>query len=144
MGLKVELKPGERMILGESVVTNGSQRTRLIIEGEMPILREKDIMTPERADTPAKRLYLAVQLMYTSKDPQAHHEIYFTLMKDIVQAAPTTWQHIANINNDILMGSFYKALKQARQLIEYEQEILVHARRGASVRKSGKADRGAA
>jgi flagellar biosynthesis repressor protein FlbT len=144
MALKVELKPGERMILGESVVTNGSQRTRLIIEGAMPILREKDIMTPERADTPAKRLYLAVQLMYTCRDPQAHHEIYFTLMKDIVRAAPTTWRHIANINNDILMGNFYKALKEARKLIEYEQEILVHAQRGASVRKSGKADRGAA
>ena len=61
MGLKVELKPGERFILGECLVTNGDQRTRLLIEGQAPILREKDIMTPAQADTPAKRIYLCVQ-----------------------------------------------------------------------------------
>ena len=33
MGLKVELKPGERLILGECLITNGDQRTRLLIEG---------------------------------------------------------------------------------------------------------------
>ena len=141
MTLKVELKPGERMILGECVVTNGSQRTRLTIEGMMPILREKDIMTSDRADTPARRLYLAVQLMYTSRDPQAHHQIYFSLMQDIVKAAPTTWPYIENINNHILMGNLYKALKDARKLIEYEGEILANAKRGAGLRKSIKADR---
>ena len=70
MALKVELKPGEKIILGECVVTNHDQRTRLLIEGQVPILREKDILTPQRADTPAKRIYLAVQLMYTSTDPR--------------------------------------------------------------------------
>ena len=67
MALKVELKPGEKIILGDCVVTNHDQRTRLLIEGQVPILREKDILTPQRADTPAKRIYLAVQLMYTSQ-----------------------------------------------------------------------------
>ena len=54
MALKVELKPGERIIIGDCVVTNDDQRTRLLIEGSAPILREKDIMTPDRADTPAQ------------------------------------------------------------------------------------------
>lgn len=136
MALKVELKPGERIIVGESVITNHDQRTRLMIEGAAAILREKDIMTAERADTPAKRIYLAVQLMYTSRDPQAHHDIYFSLMRDLVQAAPSTWPYIENINNQILTGELYKALKEAKKLITYEQELLTHAQRGgASVRK---------
>ena len=42
MGLKVELKAGERFILGDCLVTNGDQRTRLLIEGNTPILREKE------------------------------------------------------------------------------------------------------
>ena len=46
MALKVELKPGERIIIGECVITNDDQRTRLLIEGQTPILREKDILTP--------------------------------------------------------------------------------------------------
>jgi flagellar protein FlbT len=52
MGLKVELKPNERILIGESVITNCNQRSWLLIEGASPILREKDILTATRADTP--------------------------------------------------------------------------------------------
>ena len=138
MALKVELKPGERIIIGESVVTNDDQRTRLFIQGTAPILRERDIMTPERADSPAKRIYLAVQLMYTSRDPRAHHEIYFSLVKQIVQAAPSTWGYIEGINNQILTGNLYKALKEAKKLIAYEEGLLENAKRGTNVQKRSK------
>jgi flagellar biosynthesis repressor protein FlbT len=141
MALKVELKPGERIILGECVITNHDQRTRLLIEGQMPILREKDILTPELADTPAKRIYLAVQLMYTSRDPRPHHEVYFALVRDILEAAPSTWPYIEAINNLILTGEMYKALKQATKLIAYEQELLSNAKRRAGLRHGGEANR---
>jgi flagellar protein FlbT len=141
MALKVELKPGERILIGESVNTNGDQRTRFLVDGTAPILREKDIMTAERADTPAKRIYLAVQLMYMGGEPARQHEVYFALMRDILQAAPSAWQYIADINNQILTGELYKALKSAKKLIEYEQELLTHAKRGQSLRSSSAADR---
>jgi flagellar protein FlbT len=139
--LKVELKPGERILVGDSVITNADQRVRLWIDGNAPILREKDIMTADQAVTPARRIYLAVQLMYTSRDPRPHHEMYFTLVRDILQAAPSTWPIIESINNLILTGKMYKALKQARKLIDYERELLDHATRSARVRRGGKADR---
>jgi flagellar protein FlbT len=141
MGLKVELKPGERFILGECLVTNGDQRARLHIEGQAPILREKDIMTPEQANTPAKRIYLVVQLIYTSRDPAAHHETYFALMRDLVQAAPSAWAHMVEISNHILAGDMYKALKSAKALIVYEKELLDHAARGESLRRGRETDR---
>jgi flagellar protein FlbT len=141
MGLKVELKPGERLILGECLVTNGEQRTRLLIEGQAPILREKDIMLPAQADTPAKRIYLAVQLMYTSRDPRNHHEAYFTLMRELVQAAPSAWSYMSAISNHIMAGDMYKALKAAKGLIAYEKELLDHATRGANVRRDRQKDR---
>ena len=81
MALKVELKPGERFILGDSVITNDDQRTRLFIEGTTPILREKDILRLDQADTPCKKIYLVVQMMYLSPDPRQHHEMYFDLVK---------------------------------------------------------------
>ena len=123
MGLKVELKPGERVIIGDCIVTNGDQRTRLSVEGEAPILREKDIMTPQRADTPAKRVYLAVQLMYISPDPQSQHGTYFNLVRDIVTAVPSAWPIIESINNNIMSGDLYRALKDARKLIAYEEKL---------------------
>ncbi len=141
MALKVELKPGERIILGECVITNTDQRTRLLIDGQTAILREKDILTSEQADTPAKRIYLAIQLMYTSKEPRAHHEVYFALIRDILGAAPSMWPHIESINNHILTGEMYKALKDAKKLIAYEGELLANAKRGASLRSRCEADR---
>jgi flagellar biosynthesis repressor protein FlbT len=142
MALRVELKPGERLLIGESIITNGSQRAKFLIHGSAPVLREKDIMTVKRAVTPAARVYLAVQLMYTSRDPRAHHEIYFSLIRDLVQAAPSTWPYVEVINNRILTADLYNALKAARKLMNYEQELLSNAKSGQSLRKSGKTSRG--
>ena len=127
MALRIELKPGERILIGESVLVNGDQRASFLVEGQAPILREKDILTPEQADTPARRIYLAVQLMYTSRDARAHHDVYFALVRDIVQAAPSTFPYVETINNRILTGDLYKALKEARNLIDYERELLQNA-----------------
>ena len=124
MALKVELKPHERIIVGNSVITNTDQRARLLIDGEnVPILRERDILTPETADTPAKLVYLAVQLMYISPDPQTQHGTYFNLVRDIVTAVPSAWPIIEAINNNILNGDLYRALKDARKLIAYEEKL---------------------
>jgi len=122
--LKIELKPNERVILGDCVVTNSDQRTRLIIEGTVPILREKDIMSLSRADTLAKSIYLAVQFIYTAKQPQDHHALYFRLAGEFLKAAPGAKSSIESINNRILTGEPYKALKEARRLIAYEREHL--------------------
>ncbi|MBX6426875.1 MAG: flagellar biosynthesis repressor FlbT [Variibacter sp.] len=141
MALKVELKPRERILVGECVITNADQRARLLIEGSVPILREKDIMTPERADTPAKRVYLAVQLMYTARDPSVHHGTYFQLIGEILKAAPSSWPYIEAINNQILTGNLYKALKATQRLIAYEEELMSHAKRRAGLREGREGDR---
>jgi flagellar protein FlbT len=129
MALKVELKPHERIIIGSCVITNTDQRARLLIDGEkIPILREKDILTPETADTPAKLIYLAVQLMYISPEPDVNHGTYFNLLRELVTAAPSAWPIIECININILNGDLYQALKEARKLVTYEKKLLDHAR----------------
>lgn len=142
MALKVELKPGERILIGECVITNSDRRATFLIDGKVPILREKDIMTTDQANTPAKRIYLSILLMYTSRDPREQHSTYFALVRDIVQAAPSTWPQIEVINNHILTGDLYKALKQAKQLIQYEQELMNDASR-AGIRGGRKEGRDA-
>lgn len=130
MALKVELKPGERFIIGDSVITNDKQRTRLFVEGNAPILREKDIIRPEEADTPCKKIYVVLQMLYLTDDIEQHQENYFSMMKDVRDAAPSLTPYFARINNEILTGSFYKALKEAQALIAQEGELLDNAKRG--------------
>ena len=142
MSLKVELKPHERLIVGNCVITNSDQRTRLFIDGKAPVLREKDILSPATADSPAKRIYFAVQLMYLDDDVEKLRREYFALVTDLVRAAPSTIQTIDEINNEILTGQLYKALRAAKKLIQHEQDILANAAaRDAGLPDGGQADR---
>jgi len=127
VALKVELKPDERFILGNAVITNGGNRATLLIEGDAPILREKNIMRPQNTNTPAAHVYLVIQMMYLSSEPARHNDEYFSLVRDLVTAAPSTAPFIDRINNLILTGSYYKALREAAALIAHEKEILANA-----------------
>ncbi|MCR6673770.1 flagellar biosynthesis repressor FlbT [Devosia ginsengisoli] len=130
MALKVELKPGEKLLVGNCIITNSDQRTRLFIDGRAPILREKDILTAETANTPAKRIYLAVQLMYIGDDIGLTRDQYFSLVNEFLEAVPSSTEIVNQINNEILTGQLYKALKAAQRLIEYEQDLFSNASTG--------------
>ncbi len=140
MPLKVELKAGERIIIGGSVIRNGDARARFFVEGDAPILREKDILTAATASTPARMIYLCVQLMYLTGDVPAHKGAYFALVRDFLAAAPSATAHVDDINNCILSDDLYKALKAAKQLIAYEEELMAHATSGARLREDRPGD----
>jgi flagellar protein FlbT len=124
MALRVELKPGERIIIGQSVITNSDTRAALLIDGDAPILREKDILTAETANTPVKRIYLCVQMMYLEEDIQKYQDIYFDLIKDLLAAVPSFKASIEVASNHILSGQLYKALKDIKKLFELEKTLL--------------------
>jgi len=127
MPLKLTLKPGERVILAGAVITNGSSVSHLQIENRVTLLREKDILSEADATTPCKRVYLVVQLMYIGDGltPELS-KIYWDLVQDILAAAPSTNGLISQISAYIVELGFYPALKVAKQLITYEEELLKH------------------
>ena len=94
MPLRVELKPFERIVIGQSVITNSDTRTAFLIDGDAPILREKDILTPETANTPVKRIYLCVQMMYLENDIPAYQDLYFGFIGELIQAVPSFREQI--------------------------------------------------
>lgn len=129
MGLKISLKPDERIIIGGAVVKNGSTRSDFVIENSVPILRGKDIMSLADANSPCKRIYFAIQLMYVDdKNLDGHRATYWNLVKDVTNAAPSTIFHIDQISDHILHDRHYQALKLAKKLIEYEQGVMNHVR----------------
>ena len=91
MSLKITLKSNERLIVGGAVVKNGGKGTVLYIENTIPILREKDILGEKDANTPCKRVYFTIQLMYIDEAnvPQ-YRSAYSELAGDILRAAPST------------------------------------------------------
>jgi flagellar protein FlbT len=126
MALIIDLKPGEKILIGTAVITNDNQRTRLHISGDAPILREKDVLQESEADTPCKKIYFLAQCMYLARNPREYHSKYFELLKIIQQAAPSTAVFFMKINEQIIEGHYYKALREARDLIVHEKELLDH------------------
>lgn len=127
MALVIDLKPGEKILIGSAVITNDKQRTRLHISGEAAILREKDVMQETEADTPCKKIYFIIQCMYLANTPKEYHQAYFNLVKEIQHAAPRTSVFFLSINEHIINGHYYKAMKDARELIKFEEGLLNHA-----------------
>lgn len=124
MALVIDLKPGEKILIGEAVITNDSQRTRLHIAGNAAILREKDVMQENEADTPCKKIYFLIQCMYLSEDPREYHPKYFEIQKEIQNAAPSSTIFFIQISEQIIAGQYYKGMKLAKELIDHEKELI--------------------
>lgn len=128
MPLKITLKPNEKIFIGGAVVQNGDVSAELSILSDIPLLREKDILTEQEANTSCKQIYLCVQLMYM--DPaniSTYQNNYIKLISEVMVAAPSTLGYIVDINNDLSSGRYYQALKEARKLVDYEQELIGNA-----------------
>jgi flagellar biosynthesis repressor protein FlbT len=132
MALKIFLRPNEKMIFAGAVVQNGNSKCELIIENNVPILREKDILTENDANTPCRRIYFVIQLMYIDeKNLINYHNMYWKLVHELIKAAPSLLYWIDQISEHIVSNRYYQALKLARYLIEYELEVFGNVQNSA-------------
>jgi flagellar protein FlbT len=87
-------------------------------------------MSLKDADSPCKRIYFVVQLMYVDeKNMPDHHKAYWELVKDVAEAAPSRRPLLHEISDLILHGRYYRALKLIHKLIDYEQEVINRVRK---------------
>jgi len=129
MPLKLTLKPNEKVLIGTAVITNAGQKSEIIIQNTVPVLRERDIITEENADTIAKKIYYIILSMYVDpKNEQEFHRIYFKLIDELFTACPdpSVLAMVMKISQKILEGSHYQALKECRKLINFEAEVLAN------------------
>ena len=127
MPLKLSLKPGERFVLNGAVVQNGDRRGTLILQNKASVLREKDILQQEDADTPARRVYFPVMMMYLDEgDAGKYYDEFALRMNEFMGAIrnPDVLTECVGVSKHILGGEYYKALMGCRKLIEYEDERL--------------------
>ena len=127
MPLKLSLKPGEKFVLNGAVVENGDRRAMLVLQNKASVLREKDIMQQDQADTPAKRVYFPVMMMYLSvTEREKFYEEFALRMTEFMGALrnPETLHECVLVSRDVMRGDYYKALLRCRKLIAYEAERL--------------------
>jgi flagellar protein FlbT len=127
MALKVSLKPGEQFVVNGAVVRNGDRRTNLILQNKVSLLREKDIMQEDEANTPSRRIYFAIMLMYLDQDNfHSYYDEFVLRMTEFMNAIEdsTATQNCLSISRDVMHKEYYRALVTCRKLFDFEAERL--------------------
>ena len=127
MPLKLSLRPGERFVLNGAVVQNGDRRGTLILQNKASVLREKDIMQAEDANSPSRRIYFPIMMMYLEEtSANNYHDEFILRLSEFMSviANPAILSECIAISRQVLAAEYYKALMLARKLIEYEDERL--------------------
>ena len=135
MPLKLSLKPGERFVLNGAVVQNGDKRGVLILQNKASVLREKDILQPEDVNTPARRIYFPVMMMYLDEgSAEKFYDEFAQRLTEFMGAIknPDVLTSCVAASRHVMAREYYKGLLAARKLIEYEDERLGHGASGLS------------
>lgn len=135
MPLKLSLKPGERFVVNGAVLQNGDRRAVLLLQNKASILREKDIIQPEDANTPGKHVYFPIMMMYL--DPAEANRYYdqFVLRLNEFMGAirsPDILKECVSLSREVMAQDYYKALTRCRKLLVYEQGLLGNVDPGVS------------
>jgi len=127
MPLKLSLKPGEKFVVNGAVLQNGDRRSVLLLQNKASILREKDIIQPEEADTPARRIYVPVMMMYLDPaEANAFYDEFVLRLNEFMGAirSQDMLKECVSLSREVMAGDYYKALTRCRKLLNYEQELL--------------------
>ncbi len=133
--LKLSLKPGERFVLNGAVVQNGDRRSVLVLQNKASVLREKDIMQPDDVQTPARRIYFPVMMMYLDEgNAEKFYDEFVRRLTEFMSviANPSVLADCVNISKFCMAREYYRALMTCRKLIEYEDERLGNVPTGLS------------
>ena len=81
-------------------------------------------MQAEEANTPAKRIYFPIMMLYLdSGHIEVHYEEFVRRMSEFMDAVTDTevLTTCVAISRDVLQCQYYKALIKCRQLFDFEQ-----------------------
>lgn len=132
-GLVLKLGPKERVLINGAVIENGDRRSRIsIVSPNANILRLRDAIHPEEANTPVRRVCYIAQLVL-SGDTDAG-EAKLQLLRGIEQLSRVLTDEDSTARLDaatmaVADDQFYQALKSLRHLLPREERLLAAHRR---------------
>ncbi|MBY0339393.1 MAG: flagellar biosynthesis repressor FlbT [Acetobacteraceae bacterium] len=125
--LVLELRQGDLMIVNGAPI-RFRNRTRIELASKARFLFGKQIMAPDGANSPARRIYFALQTAYIGTDEErargldaARHlvaEFLDATTSPVMRLALEEAMHLADA------GDGYGALKAARRVMRHEEEVL--------------------
>ncbi len=125
MPLKLEMKQGDRIIVNGAVIESASPHAKLVVHNQAAILRGKEVLSEAEAETPASRVYFALQSAYLFPD---HADTYLEQFREFIDqylsACPSAAEIVEEIKTKVDDGKLYPALKCSQKLILHQHGVL--------------------
>ncbi|HTI83308.1 MAG TPA: flagellar biosynthesis repressor FlbT [Acetobacteraceae bacterium] len=125
--LVLELRQGEMMIVNGAPIRFRT-KSRIELTAKARFLFGKQIMAPDQADSPARRIYFALQTAYIGSDDERANGL--ASARELIAAfkEATTSALACEILDRALAAAeadeCYQALKLARRIIRHEDSVL--------------------
>jgi flagellar protein FlbT len=130
--LVLELKQGELMIINGAPI-RFKTRSRIELAGQARFLFGKQILSPDEVNTPARRIYFALQAVYVGTDEERAAALLSAATYVAEFKAATTSALACEILDRALVlaheGACYDALKLARRIIRHETAVFERSAR---------------
>jgi flagellar protein FlbT len=128
--LVLELRQGEVMIVNGAPIRFRT-KTRIELTAKARFLFGKQIMPPDQADSPARRIYFALQAAYIGTDDERGPGMAAAReLVDAFKAATTSTQAREILDRALAAAEAddcYRALKLVRRVINHEDAVLGRA-----------------
>lgn len=128
-GLVLKLSPKERVLVNGAVIENGERRSRLaIITPNAHILRLRDAIHPEEANTPVRRVCYALQLVLSGDSlPEDAKLPLLRRIEELSRILTDTdsRRQLSVATKAVISGQHYQGLKALRSLLPREDRLLV-------------------
>lgn len=125
--LVLELRQGDLMVVNGAPI-RFRNRTRIELAAKARFLFGKQIMAPDGANTPARRIYFALQTAYIGGDEEREPGLAAArrLIAEFMEAttSPTVREMLARSLEAAEADDCYLALKIARRVMRHEEEVL--------------------
>jgi flagellar protein FlbT len=125
--LVLELRQGEMMIINGAPIRFRT-KSRIELTAKARFLFGKQIMAPDEANSPARRIYFALQSAYIGSDEERANGLIAARELIAVFKQATTSALACDILDRALTAAItddcYQALKLARRIIRHEDAIL--------------------
>ncbi|MFD1160358.1 flagellar biosynthesis repressor FlbT [Roseovarius aestuarii] len=129
-GLVLKLSPKERVLINGAVIENGDRRSRLaIMTPNANILRLRDAIHPEEANTPVRRVCYAAQLVLSGDaDPEETRLQLLRRIEELSQVLTDADSRasLTQATDALLQDRHYQCLKALRALLPREDRLLAH------------------
>lgn len=141
MGLKLTLKPNERVVVNGCVIRNSDRRHVLTIENRADVVRGEDLLSEATVPTPVKQAYFLIQTALIS--PETREKLVPVIQEMLVKVVGIYSRErtgcVFEAANYVSMQDYYKAMAALRPLMRHEEEVLAYAEASAAGRGPGDA-----